>query len=163
MNGRPKQESLLDDVLAEAAPADFRATLLADTLREVGSRRRSKQIRRGVAVAAGLALGAFLSWRGLSLSATGSSIAGCEIVRTQPLADSAVVRTQIFAMEISTGSQPAVVVIETPAERPGFRIVNDDELLALASPRTVALVRLSPDSQALIFLPLPEAEAPPVN
>jgi hypothetical protein len=34
----------------------------------------------------------------------------------------------------------------------GYRIINDDELLALAAPRHAALVRIGPDAQELIFI-----------
>jgi hypothetical protein len=161
MNPSPERENLLNDVLGETAPADFRAALLADTLLLAGHRRRSRQLRRGLAVAAVVALGAFASWRG-RLPAT-DTIAGCEIVRTQLLAESAVIRTQRFVGEVATGSQPSIAMIETPAERAGFRLVNDDELLALALPRTAALVRVGPDAQALIFLPQPESQEVPLN
>ncbi|MEO6568119.1 MAG: hypothetical protein ABIO94_05095 [Opitutaceae bacterium] len=161
MNQHPEEENLLDDVLAEAAPADFRAALLADTLRLASHRRRSRQIRRGVGAATALALGIFLSWRGLSPPS--ASIELYESVRTHPLAESALVRTHSFDGEVHTGSQPTVATIRTAAEREGFRFVDDDELLALAWPRPAALVRIGPEMQTLIFLPQAELEGGPLN
>src|SRR4051812_46123393 len=121
MKRSPEGGNLLDDVLGESAPADFRAELLADTLRLAGRRRRSRRMQRGVSLAAALALGAFLGWR--ALIPTADAIAGCEVVRTHPLAEGTMVRTQHFSGEVRTDPQSSMATIETPAERNGFRFV----------------------------------------
>ena len=49
MRPESEQHSLLDDVLSEAAPADFERVLLDGTLRAVRRRRRIRQCSRGLA------------------------------------------------------------------------------------------------------------------
>lgn len=44
--------------------------------------------------------------------------------------------------------------------RGAYREVGDDELIALAAPHVVALVRRSPNHAELVFLPEPEADSP---
>src|ERR1039457_506831 len=60
MNHETDNEQLLADVLAEAAPTDFREALLGETLRLARRRRRWRQTRRAAALLVALGLLAVL-------------------------------------------------------------------------------------------------------
>ena len=162
-------ECLLDDVLAEAAPADFREALLGETLRLAGRRRRWRQTRRAAALLVALGLLAGLVWQNRLLPSTpllpvakagGGSY---ELIRTEPLPASALVTTHPLAAGQIVASAEPVAVIETNTGRGEFRVINDDELLTLVSPRPAALVRLGPHSEQLVFANPDDEKGFPVN
>ena len=68
-----------------------------------------------------------------------------------PFDPAAVVCTQPMATKLVVSSTPSVYVVHTRPRGEGFRLINDDELLALAAPRPAVLMRLGPSSQMLIF------------
>ena len=153
MNNPADKERLLDDVLSEAVPADFREALLGETLRLARRRRRFRQARRAVSAVAVLAALTALVWqslpqRGVVPQAAGKSYV---VVRTQPLPVSALVMTQPLSARQLVASVETAGVVETTAGSGNYREINDDELLALASPRPAALVRLGPGSEQLVF------------
>jgi len=65
MKPESEQHSLLDDVLNEAAPADFERALLDGTLRAVRRQRRLRRSSRGLAVAGVLAAIGLAIWHAL--------------------------------------------------------------------------------------------------
>jgi len=138
-------DPLLDDVLSEAAPPEFRDQLLQATLRQA---RRRRQFRRGRQVVLGVAvmglLGVLLSRRSPEPQAPGLVAQQSEfplvIVRTQPLPD---------AVLVTSAPLPETGIVATSSGL--YRIIGDDELLALAAPAPVALIRCGPDCAELIF------------
>lgn len=165
MNLPADHDNLLDAVLAESAPPDFRTALLGETLRLARRRRRWRQARRTTAVLALLTvLGAGI-WRSSiprSPARHGTAM-GCEIVTTHTLPIDVIVRTRPFDPEWRVATFTGVDVVQTVPSLDNFRFVNDDELLALAAPRSAALVRTGPHTQELIFLVPRESEASQVN
>src|SRR2546428_718829 len=86
MKPESEQNCLLDDVLSEAAPADFQRALLDGTLRALRRRRRLRQCSRGLAVAGVFAVIALAVWNAL-LPTTSVNLArpALHIVSSQPL------------------------------------------------------------------------------
>ena len=154
---------LLDDVFAEATPDEFRAGLLRETLRLARRRRGVRQARRVAAVVAvAIAIGA-IAWRIVPtqppvappLARAAVAASAYSVVSTAPLPASDLVSTQPFARDAVVASAPSVAIVET-LRGVGFRMLNDDELLASVAPRRAVLVRMGPHAQELIFLPSPE-------
>jgi len=156
MNNRADQDNLLAEVLAEASTPDFRAKLLAETLHHARRRRQFRQARRGVGILAVLSLLAVLTMQSLTKKtyispSVAKEIAppSYEVVRTQPLAASALVHTRTFSTTALATTIPSVTEIVTVGG--GYSLINDDELLALLADKPAILVRTGPNSEELIF------------
>lgn len=140
-------DALLADVVTEAEPCGFRTGLLDATLRRVRRKRRLRQVARGTAAAIVLGAAALLGGR------IGTPPVGrCPVVRTQPLAPSAIVSTRLLDGAQRVESTPFLATVHTMPDRGGVDWIGDAELLALASPRPVVLVRDGPHAQKLIFV-----------
>ncbi len=169
MNRPTDNQRLLDDVLSEAMPADFRKALLGETLRLAGRRRRWRQTNRVAAWLVTLGLLAGLVWQNrLHSPATLPSVVQAggnsyQLVRTELLPVSATVTTQPLATGQRIASAETVNVVETEASHRGFRVVDDDELLTLVSARPAALVHLGPHSERLVFVNPADEKGFPVN
>jgi len=156
MNGRTDNQNLLAGVLAEASPPDFREAMLAETLRLVQRRRQFRQARRAVGVLTAASLLAVLVMQQFSKSPVVSPPLAkqimrqsYELVRTQPLPVSVLVSTRNFP---ATGfAAPGPIVIEVATTGSGFRLINDDELLALLADKPAVLIRTGPHSEELVF------------
>lgn len=164
MNRPPEHDDLLDDLLAESAPADFRDALLADTLRQVRRRRWTRRASRaGLAVAAACVAG-LLMWRSAPRHAPAdSSVAACPVVHTQPLPPGAMVSTRPPGAVRIIATFSSVGVVHTRPGAGNLNVINDDDLLALAAPHQPALVRTGPHTQQLILLAPVEPDARRVN
>jgi hypothetical protein len=159
MNHGAENKDLLDDVLAESVPEDFRAALLGETLLLARRRRYVRRVRRAAGAMAVVFMFAALAWwlaRPLSKPAT--TIASPAILNqsysliyTVPLPASALVGTQPMNASTLIVSERFAGIVQTKFGS-GYRLINDDELLALAAPRHAALVRIGPGAQELIFL-----------
>src|ERR1039457_6915382 len=156
MKNRTDQENLLAEVLAEASPADFRAALLAETLRLARRRRQFHHARQAAAVLAVAGLLAILVAQQFSRPTTISPPLAKKIVKqsyalvwTQPLPASAVIRTRYFSATESAAFVPKIMEVVTVSG--GFRLINDDELLALLADKPAALIRTGPNSKELVF------------
>lgn len=169
MNHEADNEPLLNDVLAESAPPDFRKALLDQTLYLARRRRRRRQTRRAaalLAVAGGL-LSALvwqkLTWRPAALSPP-MAIAHNQnytLVRTRPLPAGAIVNTRTLSAGQLVASAATVEMVQTTTGN--FRVLNDDELLALIGSRPAALVRVGPQAEELVFVNPADAKGFPVN
>ena len=165
MNHPADNERLLTDVLADASPAGFRQTLLGETLRLARRRRQLRQTRRALATLAVLAVAGILAWRGFAprppvrepLSAS------CPIVHSRPLDAAAIVTTQPLLPGQITSTVAGTHIVTIVTTSGGFRVIDDDELLALAASRPVALVRHSPHEAELIFVNPEDQNGFPVN
>lgn len=145
------RHALLADVLAEAEPAAFRSALLGDTLRLARRRRRTRLAVRVGAAAAGCAVAGFFAWRGAGPAPVATPAAPHARVSTYPLSSDAIVRTRSLDAAQQVATVATLVPVRTPAAIPDLRRIGDAELLALAAPRPVALVRVGPQAQELIF------------
>ena len=154
MNDRSEPQ-LLDEVLAEASPPDFRAALLGETLRQARLRRRRRQISRAGGMLAVVVLAALFAWQERPMK---TLLARPEakivtksygLVETQPLPAGALVKTKDFAHVEMISSAATVSTVATA--RGGFRFINDEQLLVLVGPRPAILIRTGPDSEELVF------------
>ncbi len=149
MNLPIDHERLLDEVLADGLPADFRETLLGATLRLVRRRRRMRQARRAVTTLAVLAALAALVWQNFP---TRPVTDGAAIVRTRLLPAGALVATRPLPAECRVASVRTADIVTTPPGGGPFRVIDDNELLALVAPTPVALVRWAPNVAELVFV-----------
>ena len=156
MNNRIDQDDLLAEVLAEASPTDFRAAMLAETLRLARRRRHFRQARRGLGVflAIGL-LGVFLANKLLTSPVVSPAPAAkilnpaYNLVHTRPLPATMMVRTRIYPESEFVATVPTVVEVATVSG--GVRSINDDELLAMLAGKPAVLIRTGPHSEELVF------------
>jgi hypothetical protein len=158
MSKRTDNEHLLADVLDAEVDADFSATVLAETLHGVRQRQRVRQLRHvGAALVVVLALtfvAGHLLRRGVKPElARSPQPTSYQLVISQPLASDQVVSTQSLAPEQRVVSDTAALVVQTAVG--GFREVGDDELMAMAAPNVVALVRRGPHEAELVFVSAP--------
>lgn len=168
MNPRADNQELLDDVLAEASPADFRAALLDGTLRLARRRRRFRQTRRAAGVLAVVVLSVILvRQNGREPSGISQLVAkriippAYQLVRTGALPVSAMVKTRAFSENQQVASSAGVVEVTTIAG--GYRQINDAELLALVAQRPVVLIRTGPHSEELVFANPEDQKGFPLN
>ena len=164
MNDPADNERLLTDVLADEA--GFREALFSETLRLARRRRRFRQTRRAlsaVAVLAGLA--ALVLWQSLPPRGVLTETAGRPyvVVRTQPLPEAALVTTRPLSADRFVASVATASIVTTPVTSRQVREIGDEELLALAAPRPVVLVRLGPHSEELVFVNPEDQKGFPLN
>ena len=156
MNHRTEKQQLLDEVLAEASPPDFRAALLGETLRLARRRRQWRHTRQTGGVLAVGVLAALLAWQNWPEKISAARplvkirvVTSYQLVETQKLPAGAVVATGSFPVVKTISSEPAVAQIATTGG--GFRLINDEQLFALVGPRPAILIRTGPDSELLVF------------
>jgi len=160
MNHPTDTEGLLDAVLAEGTPAEFREALLSDTLRLARRRRWVRQTRRAATTLAVLAGLAALVWKNLPLRPATPAVTrrSAAVVQTQPLPATALVLTRPLAPECVVSSALSAPVVQTTPDGQ-FRIIDDSELLTLVAPKPVALVRRAPNLAELVFVNAADREA----
>jgi hypothetical protein len=168
MNNRVDKGSLLTEVLAEASPADFRATMLAKTLRLARRRRHFRQARATAGVLVVMSLLAVL----VVQQSTRQQVVSMppvekfvkqnyELVSTKPMQVSAVVSTRTFSE--AQFAAPVATVVEVATMDGGFRLINDNELLALLANRPAILIRTGPHSEQLVFANPEDQKGFPAN
>jgi hypothetical protein len=150
---KSEQDNLLDEVLSEAAPADYGRTLLDGTLRAVRRRRRMRQWKRGVGAAGAFAAIVLAVWHALlPISSVKTVQPALRIVTSQPLPPSMIVETKPDSVAVVSSSPKTFVLVETGSIRDPFKEIDDEQLLALAGGRPAALVRRGPHQAELLFL-----------
>jgi hypothetical protein len=149
-------EQLLDDLLEDAAPPEFRAALLDKTLQ---SARQRKRVRRLNLTLSALMLSGLFAFaiqetryprtlpnqirRPISSVAASPSLHPLQVVRTK--------RDSIKSIAVSDSSDSTLTVVQTSeSDRP--REINDKELLALVADKPVALIHQGLHQSELIFL-----------
>ena len=166
MNPELKRHGLLDDVLVEAAPPEFERALLKGTLGAVRRRRRSRQLARGLGAVGAFAGIVLVLWNALGpFNPVKSVRPALNIVSSQPLLPAMIVRTKPAHVAIVTSSaaKTTYVLVETGSIKSPFQEIDDEELLALAGGRRVALVRQGPHQAELIFLDQADKEMFPLQ
>lgn len=154
----PPPDSLLAAVLGETASDEFRAALLAETLRRAQNRRRLRCARAfaGVLVVPLLFATWLLSSRRPGplpppATPTVDLIPAFTILRTRPaIAPTVATRPLPESQRIETMTLAGPALVRTD-RRHSPLLIDDAELLALAAPRHAALVRLGPGVQRLVF------------
>ena len=157
MNNGSDNLNLLDDVLAESAPADFRGALLGEALRLARRRRHSRQIQRVAAILLMLGLVAVLTrenWpKKTSISqplVQKPEPVAYQLVRTRPLPASDIVTTQPLAAGQFIASAGTAGIVQTVAGN--YHLLNDAELMALVGKRPAVLIRTGPYSEELVLV-----------
>jgi len=157
MNRRTDNERLLDEVLADESGAGFGAALLDETLRHVRRRklwRRTRRIGGALALAVGIGIAVWRGGpRGTQQEIARSPVAPYQLVISQLLLPGQIVTTFPQATQPVLVSTMTMKVVHTV--NGGYHEVGDDELIALAAPQIVALVRRGPHEAELVFLPPP--------
>jgi hypothetical protein len=185
---RKTDNELLDDVLAEAAPADFREALLHESVRVVHRRQRLRQARNAVAALIVVGLFLYFMWpaKPLSVAVTPPPIVqplpkpvqtpalqpstplapptpqpNYLVVDTQPLSADSLIKTQPFAPVPVLDSVGTIALIQTTTGN--YQIIGDDELLALFAAHPALLIHVGPNSEKLIFTDPDDAKGFPAN
>ena len=165
MNHATDDDRLLEDVMADGLPPEFRAMLLGETLRQARRRRWARQTRPVAATLAVLAGLAALLWRtasppSVTREATSQSVA---IVRSQPLPASRLITTRPLSADHLVGTFASAQIVQTPPADGQVHLIDDAELLALAAPKPAALVRWGSDAPELVFVNPADQQAFPKN
>ncbi|MDB6066914.1 MAG: hypothetical protein JWR26_3122 [Pedosphaera sp.] len=158
MKNESDPERLLNDILADAVPPDFRAELLDRTLNSVRRRRRQRQWGQGL-LAATIILGAsFMLWRTnvpkhSSESGQPSAIGDLSMVSSSPLKPSMLVESAPGSVQIvSSFNSTAAMLVETGVSDPSLQLLNDQELLAFMGGKPAIIVRESPRHAELLVV-----------
>ena len=168
MNHRTEQNNLLAEVLAEASSPDFREAMLAETLRLARRRRQFRQARPAAGILVLMSLLAVLVGQHFSKPPAVSlplakNIAkpSYELVRTRPMPIGALISTRSFPATEFAAPGPNVTEVSTTTG--GFRLINDDELLALLADKPAVLIRTGPHSEELVFANPEDQKGAPLN
>ena len=150
----PDPHRLLDEVLEETAPADFRSAVLKQTLRHVRRRRVARRTQRGLVAFALLVGLPLVIWRTVVVPLNHNAVGPARMakVSTQPPATIMLIESKAGAVSIVTSSVGSVVIIETAAAKDSFKEISDEELLALVAGRPAVLVKHSPQQAELLFV-----------
>jgi hypothetical protein len=145
-------EQLLDDLLEDAAPPEFRAALLDKTLR---SARRRKQARRfnmamSAAALAGICLLSFWKMREPATLPDQIRQTDAMVLNSRPLQPRQIVTTQLGSIEEFVSS--AFTEVRTSGSSGLYREIDDQQLLALLSDRSAVLVHHGPHQAELIIV-----------
>jgi len=165
MNKRTDNE-LLDDVLAEAV--DFREALLSRTLAAVRRRRRFRRSRNVTVFVLLFALAGIFIWQKnpehgpMAVSPMMKApVKSYTVISTQPLPASDIVTTPTPGSVQFVTSEPTIEVVGTTTGN--FRVINDEQLLALVAAHPAVLVRTGPHSEELVFANPADAQGFPLN
>lgn len=161
MKPKTDHERLLADVLSSESDSAFSACVLAETLRGVRRQHRMRQVRHyGVAVAtilvATLIASHFLHRPIAPTVANKTQTSGYQLVATTPLTASQITESRFFSPDQAVVAGNVSLVQTTTG---GFAEIGDDELLSLAAPNVVALVRRGPHEAELVFVSAPPQDS----
>jgi hypothetical protein len=164
MKSDTDSENLLDDILGEAAPAEFRAALLNQTLHLARCRRRVLVVQKGAMALVLLGLGTWL-WNSAVIrprSPQGNRVAQQQrthqpsvgSVRSQPFDAASIIETRAGTTPIvaSIAATSSIAIVETRPSEHFFNEINDQQLLSLFAGRSAALLRAGPDDAKLLIL-----------
>jgi hypothetical protein len=154
MKNQSDPDRLLDDILADAAPPEFRAEMLEQTLQQVRQRSRVRRWNRSIVVVTLVVSIPLLGWKlFVATPKSGKSPPpSFSLVRSQPLGPSLIVETKLGIVKIITSSPSTFAFVETELGKHLVTEINDDQLLALVAGRPAALVRQGPHQAELLFL-----------
>ena len=168
MKHESDDETLLSDVFGEAAPASLREAMLGESLRMARRRHKIRRLGRAAALLAVLGLAVVLIQQSaprhpdvLSRATPAKVEKNYTLVRSQPLLAAAMVTTRPLSSGQFIGATVFAGIVRTRPD--SFRVINDDELLALLSPRPCALIQVGPNLERLVFVNPDDAKGFPVN
>ena len=166
MKPNPDSERLLNDLLNEVAPEEFRTALLDQTLRHA---RRRRTWRAGKGLAAVAVLSALASWLWISERAPEVAVRrpaieapSFRVIHTRQFDPAFIVVTRPGLTPVVRSGDSKIAAIETDPVRRPYQEINDDELLLLFAGRPAALTRQGPDQARLLFLDATDSSASPI-
>jgi hypothetical protein len=147
---------LLEDLLEDSVSPEFRATLMDKTLQSARQRKRARRLNLRLSI---LALAGFFAFafqearnpkttqnqifRPISSVAVSPSLNPVQVVSTK--------LDSLKSVAVSDSSDSTLTVVQTSeSDRP--REINDQELLALAADKPVALIHQGRHQAELVFL-----------
>ncbi|HEU5125796.1 MAG TPA: hypothetical protein VFW05_17225 [Verrucomicrobiae bacterium] len=147
-------DPLLDDLLDETAPSNFRATVLAETLRHARRRKQARRLNAILAAIAVVGLLTFSMWNPPQnkTAVRPDSTSRLKIVESRPLNPGQVVITKAGSVRTVDSLDTTVAIVETDPSRRNFDEINDQQLLALAAGRPIAFLHPGSDREELILL-----------
>jgi len=154
MKHDPDQSQLLDTLLEEDSFSQFQGQLLEQTLTAVRRKKRARQFRNGLIIAAVLSL-FFLPARRqtvMPLTAGSQSARPFETVQTHPLTESMIVKTRPASVDLFSSSESSFALIETGKVRSHLEVITDEELFALVPGEAKLLVWHAPHEAELLVL-----------
>jgi hypothetical protein len=145
-------EQLLDDLLEDAAPPEFRAALLDKTLRSARRRKRTRRFNMalGAAALAGICALSFWKMREAAILPDQIRQPDSMVVNSQPLQPRQIVTTQLGSIEEFVSS--AFTEVQTSGSSGLYQEIDDQQLLALLSDRSAVLLHHGPYQAELIIL-----------
>jgi hypothetical protein len=157
MRPEPDNDPFLRDVLGEETDDAFRAGVLDATLQRVRRQRRLRVAGRAAVAAVAIGLCGLWLWRPQAPmvvehrpAAPPAPVVPAYWVRSQPLPDTAVVRTSFHAVATVSSSPVGVALVTTsPAT---VERLDDDSLLELVAGHPAALVRWKDRPAELVFV-----------
>ena len=161
---KSKRQQLLDDVLGEAGPSDFKESLWLHTLDEVRHRRRARQRNRALLACAVAVAIPLLVWRWtLPPAPTERSPLPYAVIRSLPLPSGMTVESKPDTVSFLASSTSTMTVIATDPSRRLYREINDDQLLTLLAGRPAAIIREGANGASLLFLDPEDQNGFPVH
>lgn len=159
MTPQADYQRLLDDVIHDATPVEpFYRDSLNATLRLVRHRRRQRRILKAMMLATCVFVSTLWIFKHLKSgpvsyvhTETASALAK-KTARTNGQEFTQFVATQTFKNVKTTVPDNTMTFVTTHSFNPNVRILDDATLLAFAAPHPVALLRISPGLQTLIFM-----------
>ena len=147
-------EPLIDDLLEDAIPPEFRAALLDKTLQSARQRKRLRHFNLALGATALVGLFALAFWEMRVPTTVPNQIRqpDSSVANSPPSSPVQIVSTKRDSVENVVSSDPAsalTVVQTTESARP--REINDQQLLAFLSGKPIALVRQGAHAAELIF------------
>jgi hypothetical protein len=146
---------LLDDLLAETAPADFRAGLLDRTLKQVRRKQLVRQWGRGTLAAAVVATAGLLVWRAPVPSGQRPATpppASLILVSSQPPDPALMVTSSGGSFSTIATDVATLTVTETSPANSHVRELDDDQLFELTKGTPTLLVRHGPHDAELLIV-----------
>jgi hypothetical protein len=134
MNPNPEHGPLLNAVLLDP---DWEGEVLGQVLHLAGRRRQQRRLQQAAGVAAVVVFGAVLGW---------SRFSPTRVRPDRGLALSALRTTHSITIVTTIPFRSSV-----PLVLPHYRLIGDEELLALAQERAGVLVQVGPGQERLIF------------
>ena len=162
MKSNPESERLLNDLLHNVAPEEFRAAVLHASLRHA----RWRRCRRGAAKGLSFAVVLFgLAWWSWSVRTPETVRNGPEprapaygVVQTQLLDARLVVVTHRGLSAVVETESGMIAIVETSSEKQLYKEINDDELLLLLAGHPAGLSRQGPGQAAVLVLEPPDGD-----
>jgi hypothetical protein len=147
-------EQLLDDLLEDAAPPEFRAALLDKTLRSARRRKRARRFNMAMSAAALAGICVLSFWKMRETATLPEQIRPPDpmVVNSRPLQTRQIVTTQLDSFKEFVSSALTFTEVRTSGSSGLYQEIDDQQLLALLSDRSAVLVHRGPHQAELFIL-----------